>query len=91
MKLGRFGVAKAPFGLRFGPSESKWSHDLKTPGFGIPGVMWGSKLGIFRFWGQFGPPWDHFGTPITSQGLKKYRFCAILEDILEVFGTTALT
>ena len=55
MKLGGFGVAVAPFGLGFSPSESKWVQDPKKPGFGVPGVTWGSNRAIFTFPGHFAP------------------------------------
>ena len=51
MKLGRFGVAVAPFGLRFGPVGAKWVQDLKKPGFPTPGVTWGSQ------WDPVGETW----------------------------------
>ena len=56
MDSGRFGVAVAPFGLGFGPSESKWCQDLKKLGFGVPGVTWGSNRAIFGLRGQFPIP-----------------------------------
>ena len=60
MKSGRFGVAMAPFGLRLGPAGAKWGQDLKKPGFGVPGVTWGSNRGIFGFPGHFAPPWPYY-------------------------------
>ena len=56
MELGRFRVAMAPFGLRFGPAGAKWVQDLKKPSFGVPGVAWGSNRAIFGFRGQFPIP-----------------------------------
>ena len=79
MKSGRFGVAVAPFWLRFGPSESKWVQDLKKLGFGVPGVTWGSNRAIFGFPGHFAPPWPSLGCPYSV-------FFAIFSKRVHFFG-----